>query len=116
MNKLQLACYSLMASAFVLAGLLAVNLPNHLPQAQGAMVIRSNDYTFMTTRTDQNEEALFVIDSINERLLIYRTEIIGNSGRVRLAASEDWHASSAKVGAGGRVVCRRGRETEQAHS
>ena len=76
MNSIQVACYALLASAFVLAATLAVALGNRYEnQAQAAMVIARENFTIMTARTREQEEALFVLDDANARLLIYRLDI-----------------------------------------
>jgi hypothetical protein len=71
MTRIQVACYSLMASAFVLAGLLVVNLDLGGAPAQAEMVIARENFTLMTARTRENEESLFVLDNSTGRLLIY---------------------------------------------
>jgi len=79
MSRIQLACYSLVASAFILAGLLVAQ--HDQQKASGAMVIDREDFALMTTQTRPNEEALFVIDNSTGYLLIYRV----GSGQVQLA-------------------------------
>jgi len=73
MNRIQLACCSLTASAFLLAGMLIMQLDQ--PRAQGAMVINRENFSLMTTQTRPNEEALFVLDNSTGSLLIYRMNI-----------------------------------------
>lgn len=109
MNRLHLACFSLIASAFVLAGLLIVAAPGHLTQkAQAEMLVNKDTVTMMTTLTRPGEEALFVIDSVNERLLIYRTELAGARGKLELAGNVDLRrlfgaVQAGPAGGGGRV-------------
>ena len=86
---MQIACTSLIASAFVLGGLLAVSLQNHIPTAEATMVLNRDNYTMMTAQTKSDEEALFVIDSLNERLLIYVTTLTGTRGKLELLQSKD---------------------------
>ena len=90
MTHIQMACYALIASAFILAGLLLVQLQQQAmltQQAQAEMVINRTNYTLMTTRTKTDEEALFVINNITNRLLIYTT----NAGRrqINLVGNQD---------------------------
>jgi len=86
MGRTQLACYSLMASAFVLGGLLIMNRPGPLaPTAQAEMVVHKDTLTMLTARTRPDEEALFILDSLNEMLLIYRIDIAKK--QMELAAS-----------------------------
>lgn len=90
MNQTQLTCCGLIASACVLAAALAINLQdkNLLPSAQAEMVLSTpNNLMFLTTRTNNNEESLFVIDNINNRLMIYKLD--NTRRRLELAAAED---------------------------
>lgn len=87
MNKLQLACYSLTASAFVLAGLLVVALQNHLPQAHAGLVTQKDDYAFLTATTRSGEDSLFILDSRNQRLMVYTLDV--GKKRIDLARTED---------------------------
>ena len=76
MNRTQLACYSLLASAFVLAALLLVRIEDRFtPPAHAGEVITRDAFTLLTARTEQDEESLFIIDNSTQRLLIYRTDI-----------------------------------------
>ena len=76
MTRLQTACYCLIATAFVLAGILVVTLSSRMNnQAQAAMVIARDNFTVMTANTRAEEEALFVLDNANARLLIYRLDL-----------------------------------------
>ncbi len=90
-NNIQIACYSLVASAFLLAGLLVFSLSGQLErEADAAMVISRDTFTMMTAKTRANEEALWVLDNRAARLLIYRLELRGSSGgRLELAANID---------------------------
>lgn len=76
MNRIHLACYGLIACAFVLTGLLLVQLDARFDtEAQASMVIARENFTLLTARTRASEEALFVLDNANERLLIYRLDL-----------------------------------------
>jgi hypothetical protein len=81
MTKMQLACYSLIASSFILAGLLLVSLQDRMPAAQGSLVVTKDTFTFLTTQARAGDEALFVLDNVNEKLLIYTTTLAGVRGR-----------------------------------
>jgi len=70
MSRIQVACYSLIASAFILAGLLVTQIESN--PARGEMVISEEDFALMTARTRPGEEALFVLDNTVGRVLIYR--------------------------------------------
>lgn len=102
MNQIQLACCSLIASACVLTGLLVVNMEDKqiLPSADADLVIASPNLTLMTTRTQANEESLFVLDGQSHKLLIYHLDLARK--RVELSASEDLRKLfNLKGGAGG---------------
>lgn len=88
MNRTQAACYSLIASMFVLAGLLIVNVSGRLtPSAHADMIIGKESLTLLTASTRSGEEALFVLDSINEKLMIYRLDI--SKKQLELAGGAD---------------------------
>ena len=77
MNRIQTACYCLIASGVVLAGLLAVQVaqrtgPN---EAHAEMVIARDQFTIMTAQTRDGEEGLFVLDNNTGSLLVYRLNI-----------------------------------------
>jgi len=96
MNNIQIACYSLVASAFLLAGLLVFSLSGQLERsADASMVISQDSVSLMTAATRDGEEALWVLDNGSGRLLIYRMELRGKSGRLNLAANSD--LTSAKL-------------------
>jgi len=78
MNRIQLACYSLIASAFVLAALLLVQVQQRQisinQQAEAAMVINKDTFTIMTATTRGEEEALFVLDNQSQRLMVFKLD------------------------------------------
>ncbi|MCC7408901.1 MAG: hypothetical protein IT442_12570 [Phycisphaeraceae bacterium] len=77
-TRITLACYGLLASALLLAGLLIAQLQRHqpdlLPAAQANMLLTADQYSFLTARTRNNEDGLFVIDNRERKLLIYRID------------------------------------------
>lgn len=76
MSRIQVACYSLLASAFLLAGLLFVQVSDRLETpAEGAMVVTQQHFTLLTAKTRDTEEALFVMDDNSGLLLVYKTEV-----------------------------------------
>ncbi len=80
MDHIRFACSALTASAFVLAGLLAVSVARMEPVADAEMVIARDNFTLMTAQTRNGVESLFVLDNQNGRLYVYdldrRGEII----------------------------------------
>ena len=81
MNRIQTACFCLMASAFVLSAILIVRIdqtaaPN---AAQADQVIAQPGFTLMTARTRgdaaDGEESLFVLDSRNGVVVVYAPDI-----------------------------------------
>lgn len=92
MDRTTLCRYSLTASAFVLSGLLlmAIFLRGGLDApAQGDLIVSKDTFTVMTARTRQDEEAIFVLDSLEEQLLIYGLELKGTGGRFKLLGRQD---------------------------
>jgi hypothetical protein len=90
MNQTQLTGFGLIASACALAAALFINLQDKqlLPTAEAEMVVVTpQNLTFLTTRTQSNEESLFVIDNFNHKLLIYKLD--PGRKRLDLAGSED---------------------------
>jgi hypothetical protein len=87
MTRIETACYGLIASAFLLAGLLIVQVSSMPNTAEAGLVITRDDFTLLTARTRTNEESLFVIDNDTSRLLIYRLELARN--RIVLAGGAD---------------------------
>ena len=77
MNRIHAAGFALLASAFVLAGLLAVQWGPRLamPQADAALVIARDNFTLLTAQTRDGEEALFVLDNASGTLLVYSLSV-----------------------------------------
>jgi len=87
-----IARFFLIASAFVLAGLLIMTLQQRGgwdTSAHGELLIEKDGLTVMTAQTRSDEEAVFLLDSVNERLLIYTLRILGTGGRLELAKQVD---------------------------
>jgi hypothetical protein len=89
MNQTRLTCFGLIASACALAAALFINLndKNLLPSAEAEMVLSQTNLSFLTTRTQANEECLFVIDNTTSKLLIYKLD--NNRKRLELVGLED---------------------------
>ena len=77
MNRTTLACYSLLASAFVLAAIVFVQIQSSsiLPQAQASMVVSNPPINAMTLKARNGEEFLCILENASQRLLIYRTDV-----------------------------------------
>ena len=78
MRRTELACYGLLASALLLAGMLIVQLQTHgslTPEANAAMTLTRGDLTVMTARTKNKEEALFVMDNITQELHVFTLDL-----------------------------------------
>ncbi len=84
MNRIELACIALLASAMVLGGLVLHQLSKTESRADAALVIAKDDFIMMTAQSSRNEESLFVLDNRNENLLIYVVELRGTRGRMEL--------------------------------
>lgn len=77
MNRIQLACICLIASAVVLSGLLVVQLSQRVGpnEAEAALVIARENFTLLTAETRSGEESLFVLDNTTGTVMIYRLDI-----------------------------------------
>jgi hypothetical protein len=76
MNRIQLACYGLMTSAFVLGGLLLYVLPSRMDnRAEANMVVARENFTLMTARSRAGEESLYVLENSSQKLLIYTLDM-----------------------------------------
>lgn len=90
MNRIQTACYCLIASAVVLSGMLVVQLSERVEpnEAEAALVIARENFTLLTAEVRNGEEALFVLDNTTATLLVYRLEVSRGSlqpaGGIRL--------------------------------
>ncbi len=88
MKRTELACYLLLASAFILGGLLVGELNRRggiLPQADAEMVLTRGNLTLMTAKTRKDEEALFVLDNYSQRMMIFTVDL--GKKRMELALS-----------------------------
>ncbi|MEZ6193089.1 MAG: hypothetical protein R3C45_17595 [Phycisphaerales bacterium] len=79
MNRIETACFGLIASAFILAGLLIVQLASTPNTAEASLVITRDNFTLLTARTKNGEESLFIINNVTSRLLIYSLDLPGKS-------------------------------------
>ncbi len=91
MNRIQTACYCLIASAVVLSGLLVVQLSHRVEpnEVEAALVIARENFTLLTAEVRSGEEALFILDNTTGTMLVYRLEISRGSlqpaGGIRLS-------------------------------
>ncbi|MFK7790674.1 MAG: hypothetical protein AB8C95_14425 [Phycisphaeraceae bacterium] len=81
MNRIQTACFCLIASAFVLSAILVVRIDQQAaPNAvQADQVIAMPAFTMMTARTrggqDDGEESLFILDNNAGVLVVYAPNV-----------------------------------------
>lgn len=82
MNRIQTACFCLIASAFVLSAILIIQIDQKsAPNAAHAdgQVIAQPAFTMMTARTrggqDDGEESLFILDNNAGVLVVYTPNI-----------------------------------------
>ena len=83
MNRIQTACFCLLASAFVLSAILIVRIDQKSAQnaAHADQVIAQPAFTMMTARTrgggdgDGGEESLFILDNNSGVLVVYAPDI-----------------------------------------
>ncbi len=62
---------SLWASAFVLMALILFAASKHTPKANADASISSNGFTMVTTPSGRGTDLLYVVDNLNEVLMIY---------------------------------------------
>ncbi len=103
MDRIQLACISLFASAAVLLALVFVLAQDRLPQAQAEVVASRDDYTMATARTRLTEDSLYLVDNVTGTLIIYDTVIAGANSRVDPVYVENLNRLFAGTGTGGRT-------------
>jgi len=107
MKPIQVACYCLLASAFMLGGLLVVNIGQDLEQeAHADMVLARDAFTIATVKTKDNEEALVVLNNQANRLFVYTLDV--TKGELRLVQGLDlartFNVRARGGGGGGRVA------------
>ena len=106
MTRINVACFCLLASAFALGGVLLVNLSTDLePTAHADMVVTRDNFTFMTALTADGAESIFLLDNLNEKLLIYDPDL----GRKEIKLGTVLPLSPGGGGAGGGDTGRRPR-------
>ena len=72
MTRTELACYCLLASAFVLGAMLMFQVSRYVENtAHAEMVTTARSVSVLSTRADTDREMLYVLDSRNELLLGY---------------------------------------------
>lgn len=100
MNGIQVACWSLAASAFLLGGILVAELGSlQGNQAKANMVIDRDNFALMTARTEVGGESLFVLDNIHGELLIYTMDVPNH--RLNLVGSVNLNATFGQQQQGG---------------
>lgn len=88
MTRIHTACYGLIASAFVLAGLLVADLGRQGgSQAHADMVIARPTFAMLTAQTRTDEESLFLLDNASGALLVYRLDV--SDDQIELANAVD---------------------------
>jgi len=85
MTRKTLACYALIASAFVLGGLLTLKVAEKIETpARADMVVNKDIFTVLTTEGIGGGDFIYALDNKNERLLCYNTDA---RGRIELYAA-----------------------------
>ena len=105
MTCIESARYSLIASACVLAGLLVYSAGGRvLPQAHGGMVLTKGNLTFLTAKSANDEEALFVLVNDTAPPEIYTTSLRGRRGLVEPKVNRHLQQmfGTNEIGGGGR--------------
>ena len=113
MNRTQLACYGLLVSALILGGMLITQTGNLYEQkAEAAQVIARDNFTLLTAKSRNAEEALWVLDNASGQLMIYSFDIASN--RIDMITTQNVgrifsRFNSTGGGAGGSSSSDRGR-------
>ncbi len=107
MNRTTLACYSLLASAFVLAAMVFMQLQDKsiLAEANAAMVVNDAPVSAMTLRARDNDEVLCILENTSQRLLIYNTDVARKQLRLvqNINLAQYFGRINATGGGGGRT-------------
>tara|TARA_B100000609_G_C17102352_1_gene375275 strand:+ start:89 stop:418 length:330 start_codon:yes stop_codon:yes gene_type:complete len=107
MNRTTLACYSLLASAFVLAAMVFMQLQDKsiLAQANAAMVVNDAPVSAMTLRARNDDEVLCILENTSQRLLIYNTDVSRKQLRLvqNINLAQYFGRINATGGGGGRT-------------
>lgn len=105
MTRIQMACWALVASAFVLGAILVAELGSVSNQAKANMVIDRDNFSLMTARTANGVDSLFVLDNTHGELLIYNMNVPNNRldlvGSVNLNQAFGAGGIGAQQGGGG---------------
>lgn len=78
MNRIQTACICLLASAFLLTGILVARLDSVTGQNAATadqVIAQPQSFSLMTARTRGEDESLFVLDSTSGKLVIYSPNV-----------------------------------------
>ncbi len=99
MTRIETACYGLLASSFILAGMLLLQVSSMPNTAEASMVISRSNFTLLTAKTRDGEESLFVINNASDRLLIYTLDLSRN--RIELSGTANLAEVFSRGGSGG---------------
>ena len=110
MNRIQLAQYSLIASAFVIAALIIFQASQQADnQAYGAMVFSGDVVTMLTAAQDEDNEIIYTLDNRQQILTVHALDI-NRGGAILLIGKLDLGQEfSTGSSAGGSSTRRRSR-------
>ncbi len=104
MTRIQLACCCLLASAFLLTGLLLVQVAQTSPNtARADMIVDKGNFVMMTAQTKNEEESLFLLDNTTGTLYIYNLDVARRNIDLAQPVSLRGNAAGGAGGAGGAV-------------
>ena len=110
MNRIQLAQYSLIASAFVLAGLIVFQASHQVNnEAQAEMVLSGDVVTMLTSPLDIDNEILYTLDNRQNILTAHAFDPNRGGSIVLLGRVDIGDAFSKLAGDGGSKTTRRSR-------
>ena len=100
MTRVQVACYCLIASAFVLAGMLVTQLGGSVePKANAELLVSQQNFSMMTAEAREGDEALYILDNTTGTLLVYRMNL--GQKRMELGATLGMNQLFGGGGGGG---------------
>lgn len=109
MNRIQLAQYSLIASAFVIAALILFQASKHADnQAQAGMVVSGDVITMLTAAQDEDNDIIYTIDNRQQILTAHKLDT-NRGGAIELIGRLDLAGAFGSGAPAGGTPTRRSR-------
>jgi len=108
MNRIQIACYTMLATAFVLTSLILLQASRLIEsRAHAEMVVNKDAVTMISTQYQGDSELVYILDSRSGRLFAYMLN--PNSRTIDLMATADMTREFGGAQRGGGTPARRER-------